>query len=145
MSDSVKIGQDSACPTCEETPTEDQCVQCFVCKVMFHAYCEQKSSDENYGTKTMVKTFHSSSTKDNFKFFCDPCATKMERNMKQTEGYKIKILENKVSSVEKKLDEMMELMKKTTVLKKPLEEKSSRSHPPPCVWDDKERLEFCEF
>ena len=135
MSDSVKVGENSVCPACENTPVQDQCVECFMCQCVFHAYCEGRSNDTNLGTKTMVKTFLAGSTKSNFKFFCDSCLTQMEVNMVETENQKINGLEKKVNSIEYKLDEITKLLKKTEAVPKPAKPTVQS------VWHDKEKLE----
>ena len=53
-------------------------MKCWVCKHIYHVYCGSRSSDENIGTKTMVKTFLADSTKNNFSFACDHCKTHVE-------------------------------------------------------------------
>ena len=103
MSETVKIGDGSACPACNDTPPVDQCVQCRSCKSHFHAVCEAAGNDNRMGTNTMVKTFNSASTKPNFMFFCNACLTDYERSLVETQNEKIITLSTKVSSLEKKL------------------------------------------
>ena len=73
MSVTMKIGENSICCGCNTTPIQERCVQCFTCKVLFHAICQ--GTDAVLGSKTLVKTFLAASTKPNFKFFCDICVT----------------------------------------------------------------------
>ncbi len=112
MSESIKIGQDSICVSCENTPAQGQCVQCFICNGMFHAICENVGSDSLLASKTMVKTFLAVSTKSNFKFFCDKCLTDFEINKEATENQKINSLERKVGNMENKLEEIFTLLKR---------------------------------
>lgn len=112
MALSIKIGQNSVCPTCNSTPNRQECTQCTICKSVFHAWCVEKSAEENYGTKTMIKSFNLDSTKNNFVFFCDICATKFERSLKESENEKIVSLESKVNNIEAKIEAKFEEMTK---------------------------------
>lgn len=135
MSDSVKV-EKNVCLACEDSPNQDQVVKCYACKMVFHAYCES-NTDNNFGTKTMVKTFVAASTKGNFKFFCDPCLTKMEMDEAEAGTSQMKGLEDKVNIMEKKLDTITKLLEKTQNIQtnnvaKPLIKN---------IWDDKDKLE----
>ena len=134
MSDSVKI-ENSVCPACENTPTHDQAVECYACKMVFHAFCEIKNTD-NFGTKTMVKTFLATSTKENFKFFCDPCLTNMEIDKAEAGTLQMKGLEKKVNNMEKKLDKITNLLEKTQNIQSNLAKPLIKN-----IWEDKEKLE----
>ena len=134
MSDSVKL--DHICPLCESTPSQDQCVECFFCNSIFHASCEKWNNEANLARKSMVKTYLAASTKSKFKFFCDPCLTKLEVNMVETESQKMCGLETKVNAIEGKLDEITKLLKETrNLLSKPVEPVL------PSIWHNKEKLE----
>ena len=137
MSITVKLDVGSICPGCDETPPNDQCVQCYVCKSRFHAVCEV-ANDTQVGTKTMVKTFVATSTKSNFKFFCDVCVTVFERNLVETEDQKINALFEKVVRMENKLNEITDFMKASTT-------KQNTESTKPAVanyWDNKEGNEI---
>ena len=135
MSEIVKVDEGSVCASCNITPIAEQVVQCFVCKFHFHGYCEPAGNDLHLGSKTMVKTFLSASTKSNFKFFCDTCLTTYERNLVETENQKITALTEKVGKMETKLDEITKLLKSPNqpmhVAQKPVTK---------TCWDDTEKL-----
>ena len=136
MADSVKIGENSICAGCSDTPSPDQCVQCFTCKQSFHAVCEAVDKDNMVGIKTMVKMFLGGSTKVNFKFFCDICLTKLEVSMVETESQKINGLEKKVANMESKLDVITNLLKNSNnVQPKTSPSKDCNST---TIWQDKE-------
>ena len=139
MSESLKISGNSICAGCNVTPAQEQCVQCFLCKSLYHAVCEGESNENHLGSKTMVKTYLAISTKSNFKFFCDPCLTKFEINMVETESQKIAGLENKVNSMENKLDEITKLLKNTQTQTKitPVNQGKQTSQ---SIWDNTEKL-----
>lgn len=134
MSELILIGQDSKCPGCDSTPHMDQCTECFICKSLFHGYCEV-ARDTQVGTKTFVKGFRAASTKSNFKFFCDPCVTKFERNLGATESQKITGLEKKINNMEQKLDDITKLLKGNSSQQKPGSEKPIEEN----LWHDEER------
>ena len=75
-----------------------------LCKSLFHAICENTGDDNKLGTNTVVATFLAPSTKENFKFFCNTCLTKLEMSMTKSNTQKTKF-----SSMENKLGEMKEL------------------------------------
>ena len=133
MSLSIKIGHNGACPTCESKPNRQECAQCLICKSVFHAWCEKKTIEENCATKTMVKSFNLDSTKNNFAFFCDVCATEFERSQKESEREKIDGLETKVNKIEAKIEEKFEEMTRLLLN----QEKSRVPKPiPNNIWND---------
>ena len=83
MSVTVNIGENSIYSGCNTTPI--QCIQCFTCKLLFHAICQGTGADAVLGSKTLVKIFLAASTMPSFKFFCDVCLTKLEINLAETE------------------------------------------------------------
>ena len=136
MSLTVKLDV-GRCPGCDETPSNDQCVQCYICKSRFHAVCDI-AKDTQVGTKTMVKAFVSSaSTKSNFKFFCDECLTVFERNLVETEDQKINALSAKVVSMENKLNEVADFMKTITTKQTELKDTDVASY-----WSNKDGNEM---
>ena len=135
MSETVKIGVGSVCPSCNETPQAEQVVQCRSCKCHFHAVCDTGGNENKLGTNTMVKTFNAASTKSNFMFFCDSCLTEYERNLVVTQDAKITTLTTKVTSLEEKLDVITKLLEAP----KPQNETESVSKRKTC-WDDSEKL-----
>ena len=135
MADACKVNEDSKCPTCTETPAQHECVQCTVCKSVFHAICTQIQGDNKLCTQSMVKAFLAPSTKDNFRFFCDKCLTKFERSLVETQEERIENLQNKFLGMEEKLDGIMNLLKNGSPS---LQETSNKQQN---IWHDRERLE----
>ena len=88
------------------------------------------------GTKTLVKL--GGSTKSNFKFFCDPCLTKFERNIVETESQKITGLDQKVNSMEKKLDDITKLLKNSTYNSEKMLDPIK--YKPQSIWQNTEKL-----
>ena len=122
------VKTNSICPACNSTPSQAECVECFICKSHYHAICEG-ANEVLLGTKTMVKTFVAASRKSNFKFFCDVCLTEFERNLVETEDQKMNGLVNKVNNMETKL------------LKSPFQLKAKPGKPlRNSVWNDEEKL-----
>ena len=124
MSEATKIKAGSICTGCEDTPQRDQCVKCTLCDSVFHAICPVVP-EAQLGSKTMVKTFVSLSTKSNFKFFCDICSTKFESDMETSGDQKMTGLLSKVSGLEDKKDQIMKLLPKTAQTDKSIPIKES--------------------
>ena len=131
MAETFKVDVNSVCPACTETPPAAECIQCFRCKSVFHAICENTNNDTKLATNTLIKGFHAPSTKPNFKFLCDVCLTKFERSLVDTQTEKIENLENNFKGMESKLNEIFDLLKKG----------DTSTVPPKSIWHDKERLE----
>ena len=140
MSTNIKVGPGSICPSCEAVPDKDQCVRCFLCKCSYHASCDILTVEANLGSKTMVKTFLSQSTKGNFKFFCDKCLTDFEISFAKTQGLEtmgnneLVQLEKKVDTLEAKLDEI------TALLKTSADSSTSKVAGPPDIWANEEKM-----
>ena len=111
MSDSIKIGNNGICRTCDLTPS--QCVKCFTCKTLFQAICENADNEEKLGSKTMATTFLPGSTKNNFKLFCGKCLTNLETGIAEGDDQKINSLERKVNNIENNLDDITSLLTST--------------------------------
>jgi hypothetical protein len=133
MSATVKIGDESVCPGCETTPIQEHIVQCYICKLHYHAVCEG-ANEVKLGSATMVKTFSANSTKSNFQFFCDVCLTQFEKNLVITEDQKITGLVKKVNTMENKLDEITKLLKANP------RQKAELKPGVQSIWQDKEKL-----
>ena len=87
----------------------------------------------------MITTFLAASTKNNFKFYCDKCLTNLEISMAESETNKLNNLEKKYIGMEKKLEEIKELLLvkgDEAVIPKIVMDK-----PVTNIWDDKEKLE----
>lgn len=67
------------CTSCENSCVTSDCVTCDSCKKAFHAICPSAPTKEDYACSTsFLRLWHLSSTKDNFKWYCDKCLTNME-------------------------------------------------------------------
>ena len=139
MADIFKIGDDSTCQSCTKIPTQGECVKCFSCKSVFHAICENTNNDNKVATKSMIATFLTPSTKDNFQFFCNTCLTKLENSMAESETERISTLEKNFYNMEAKLDEIKEILKNKETVKtsSPKSSNAVRSS----IWLDKDKLE----
>ena len=137
MAEAFKIKDDSTCQSYGNTPPQKECVQCFTCKSLFHALCDNLDNDSKLGTNTLIKQFHAASTKGNFKFFCDKCLTNLEVILAGSESQKINTLEMKVDSMENKLDEITTLLKCSKIVSDTSQKKMSITH---SIWQDKNKL-----
>ena len=138
MSEVFKINDESICQSCAKVPSEGQSLQCFTCKGVFHAICENTNNESKLGKNTLVKQFLAVSTKENFKFFCNKCLTELEINMAQSSTDKINALEKKYGNMETRLHKIMELLSKEEVTNnKPINSIHTTSN----IWLNKEELE----
>ena len=137
MAEIFKVNEHSQCQSCSDTPAQNDCVQCFVCKSVFHFNCENCDNDHKLGTQTLLKCFLAPSTKNNFKFFCDICQTNFERSLVETQDEKIANLERNFLGMEAKLTSILNLLQNekedsTDQAEKPSQEKN--------IWADTARL-----
>ena len=139
MAETFKVGDDSICPSCTKTPTQAECLQCYICKSVFHGICESTNNDTKLCTNSMIKAFHSPSTKNNFKFFCNNCLTEFERSMVESQAEKITNLEKNFLGMESKLNEITELLKRKET-RNSNQQKTSKATISN-IWHDKEKLE----
>lgn len=139
MADCVKLGPDNTCPGCEDVPKEDF-LECTTCNSLFHVICNGVSTEFHLGTRTMVKTFYAKAQfQHNFKFFCNSCLTKFERNIAESESQKVKGLETKVGKIEEKIDEI------TKILSTNNEAKAQNTASIKNIWQDEERLSLIKL
>lgn len=141
MADQFKVKEDSSCISCVKIPPQDDCLQCFDCKDVFHVSCQNIVDHSKIGTQTLVRCFRAQSTKSNFKFYCDKCNTKAEIERAETESAKIKTLEVNFNKMEAKLDEIKRLLTKVEGKPGTRNVKETTKPSKPTLWDDKERFD----
>ena len=144
MSEKFQLDDHGNCTACGNISAQSEHVRCFYCKHLFHAICNKASLEEKFATKTMINNFLLPSTKTNFKFFCDNCATSLEVGAADCNNQRINLLETKMSSIDIQLKEMMTIMKSNV--------SNSTAQPPPVkkrptprprensIWNDPEKL-----
>ena len=136
MATMYQVTEDSVCPLCSQTPGQKECVQCTVCKSVFHAICAKVQGDNKLASNTMITTFLATSTKSNFRFFCDKCLTDYERSLIETQEERIENLQRKFLGMENKLNDIMSLLKKNEGTS--TQEIANKQQN---LWADRERLE----
>ena len=137
MGDQFKLDTSGTCTACNVVAPVGEHITCFICKEVFHCACASMGEDDRPGTKSLVTAFCRASTKRNFQFFCDVCLTKCEIDMINSEGKRLKTLENTITLIVDELSEMKKLLK----------ERDSKPAPAPApkllqdnIWFNKERL-----
>ena len=138
MAENYKVNEHSQCPSCTKTPSQNESVQCIMCKGMIHAVCENCDNDHKLGSQTLIKCFLAPSTKRNFLFFCDVCLTNFERSLVETQEERIANLQRNFLGMETKLNSIIDMLgkeKETAVPEQ--EEKISK---PVNIWADVERM-----
>ena len=81
----------------------------------------------------MITTFLATSTKTNFRFFCDRCLTDFERRLVESQEERIVNLQKNFLGMETKLNDIMNLLKNN--------ESTSSNEKQNNIWSDKMRLE----
>ena len=138
MSEDFIITVDGTCQSCKSNSHTGECVQCFTCECYFHAICESTNNDNKLASKTMITTFLAVSTKNNFKFYCDGCLTNLEISNAESTSEKVATLEKKYTNIEKKIEEIKDLLLKKD--EKPTKNKEVKNNQP-SIWNNKEKLE----
>ena len=140
MSKKFQLDDHGNCSACGNISAQSEHVMCFLCKHLFHAICNKASLDERFATKTMINGFLLSSTKNNFKFFCDCCVTSLEVAASDSNNQRINLLETKMSSIDGQLKEMMTMMKASTNKDVPTPLKKRSAPPRNSIWNDPDKL-----
>ena len=96
---SQQIDTNGSCSSCSHEVNEVDTVQCFECKLVFHAVCEEAVSP--YCTnKSWLSTFKKLK-RSNFLFLCDLCLTRKENNQASTINDQISSLTETVNTLVK--------------------------------------------
>jgi len=140
MADKFKLDDKGNCPTCGNLSNQSEHLLCFTCKHLFHGVCSKASNEEKVATQTLIKNFVQRSTKSNFKFFCDNCATALEVGIADTNGQRMNLMENKMNAINKQLEEIKSIVKSGDKAGKNTTESVKATVPKTSIWNDPERL-----
>ena len=138
MGDQIKLDQNGTCPSCNVVTTTKENTTCTMCKAVFHSSCEATDADNKPGTKSLINLFNGPSTKSNFKFFCDVCATNFEIEQASSEDKRLNVVEKNVDTIKKELEEIKNLLKHPVSTNT----KTTRTDN---VWFDQKRLASIKF
>ena len=134
MGEQFKLNTDGLCPSCDIVSQEAENIQCFTCKSYFHCACPSCSEDEKVGTKSLVTAFNRTSTKKNFKFYCDVCITNLEISIANSESRRLGIVETNVAAIKSELADIKNLLKQSVPKQEASKPQSDN------IWFNKERL-----
>ena len=112
MAEQFQLDSNGTCASCKEVSAAVENLKCFMCNTLFHCACPNTGEDDKVGTKSLITAFNRPSTKRNFKFLCDSCATKTEINLVNSETNRLNVLETSVSAMSSELTEIKNLLKK---------------------------------
>ena len=142
MAEKFKLDDHGNCPSCGNLSAQSEHVICFLCKHLYHAICKQATPEEKFATKTMVTAFLLTSTKNNFKFFCDSCATSLEVSAADSNNQRINHLETKMSSINGQLKDIMAMMKSSAEKENALPPATKQIKPASksSIWNDPVRM-----
>ena len=135
-----QLNDGGVCTSCNALSLDLELVQCGICKLKFHAVCSSSSGNDKWATKSMIATFKSSSTKNNFMFLCDCCLTTLETNMADIDGQRIRKMERNMDVICKELLEIKKLLKPTPAGAPEAQRKPQPSIKPDNVWLNPEKL-----
>ena len=97
---------EGVCTACIKTAVDAEYLTCASCKSNFHAICAASNNEEKWASKTMINLYKSSSTKENFKFYCNSCLTHKETNEAGIDKLRVKLLEDNMKLIMKELVEI---------------------------------------
>jgi hypothetical protein len=106
----IKMDPSGTCNLCKKISLPNEHVECFICKFSFHAVCPNASNDDKLAAKTSITSFLNIQKKSNFKFFCDICATNMEKSIGDTTAQRVNVLETQLGDVNSQLKEIKDLL-----------------------------------
>lgn len=143
MSEQFKLNSDGECMSCNKQTLQSETIQCFTCKLFFHAVCPDADDNETLATKSFFTCYNRSSTKRNFQFFCNPCITKLENSMAESDGSRLNNLEMNMTTINGELSEIKSLLsnhlsRSSTVKKNSLEIQHNGKNDN--IWFNKDRL-----
>ena len=128
MAERFKLDDKGNCHACSKLSLDTEHVMCFSCNKLFHAVCNNATSDERVATKTTVGNFLLTSTKKNFLFFCDICVTSLEINKAGSDSQRITLLENKLGAIDAQLKEMTSMFRSKMEEPNPDPPKQNKKH-----------------
>ena len=109
MGDKFKLDADGLCRCCSKNVVAGETVQCSKCQNYYHGLCTDASEGEAIANKSFMTVYVRPSTKNNFKFFCDLCSTKMENEMVQNDTIRLNTMEENMRNVTSELQEIKKL------------------------------------
>ena len=96
-----EVDHQGKCSSCVQAVPGAELICCSICKKYFHAQCTSVDKSTFVCNASLLKTFKTASTSENFKWFCDSCLTAWETK--------------KVATAEDKLSDLIEKVEKIAV------------------------------
>ena len=96
---SQQIDTNGSCSSCNNEVNEVDTIQCYECKIIFHAVCNEAMSP--YCTNKAWLSSFKKLKRSNFLFLCDLCLTKKENNQASTINDQISSLTETVNTLVK--------------------------------------------
>ena len=137
MGDKFKLDSNGTCQSCNVVAVAAENLQCFMCKTIYHCACPEMGEDDKVGTKLLINSYNWSSTKGNFKFFCDSCVTKLEIDTLNSETNRLNNVEDNITTIKSELAEIKTLLKQGGKQAT----KQGNSNTIDNIWFNKDRLE----
>ena len=112
------LNANGKCSSCAQQALDSNTITCCSCSKSFHAICtEITDKSDAICTQTLLKQFHTPSTKCNFKWFCDTCLTEFETNKASTSGQRFSVLAEQLKEMSNEINEVKHLSQEVKELK----------------------------
>lgn len=100
------INGEGKCTSCSQVCSKSEILCCCSCESSFHAVCSSVDKKEYLCTTSYLKMYYSSTSKSNFKWFCDSCLTTFEVSKTATVDDRIGHLTSQVSKMVSNMNEL---------------------------------------
>ena len=123
------LNVDGKCTSCSQPALNTDIVTCCACSRSFHAICTAVTEKSNaICNLSFLKLFRTSTTKSNFKWFCDVCLTNFETNKTTTVDERFNVLANQIKEMAREVKEVKNLSKEVNEIKNLIITNSSKSN-----------------
>ena len=112
------LDADGKCTSCAQPALQAEIITCCACSKDFHAVCSS-TSDKTEGicNQSFLKLFRTSTTKSNFKWFCNTCLTNFETNKATTLDERFNVITTQIRDMARGFDQVANLSKELNEMK----------------------------
>ena len=97
---------DGKCTSCAQPALNSETITCCSCFGKFHAICSSTGKQQGICNQSFLKLFLTSTTKSNFKWFCDTCLTEFEAKKVTTLEEKFTVLADQLTSLSREFQDV---------------------------------------
>ena len=96
------LDADGKCTSCNQPALLAEMIRCSSCSKDFHAVCSAVTDrSDAICNQSFLKLFNTSTTKTNFKWFCDACLTTFEINKASTLDERFSVISHQITEMAK--------------------------------------------